>query len=652
MSFLQEHLISFSWKRILIALGSSIFVILLVLGGMSVYGYTQNDQVLPGVNINNLPIGGMTKDELHDVLQKQYTKLLDAGIELTFQVEDAHKSIILPVQEVSENYTIDYLQMDLAKNVDGLVLFGKGSNYLQTGWAAIKTRMQKPGVRLNHITVQRAELIELIEEKTKNSELPEENASVKIHSTAPLYYEISEEKTGMTFKPAAVIDDVLAAWGSLSIPSVELVYEEVKPTITAEDVKTIEGRLAFVIEQGDLTIAYVDPQTEIQRTWDITPQVFASWVLVGHVEDNGLAFTFDMPLLQAYIEENIVPAVNKLPQNAKFEVAESGKVESFQGSRPGVSVNVEKTAEDVLYTFLQRSWHEEGIVSTVNLQTTQEEPLVKMRELNDRGISEVLGVGVSIYRGSPANRINNIANAVRKINGILLAPGEEFSTVAYTKPYTIAGGYLPELVIKGDEVKAEIGGGLCQMSTTLFRMAMNSGLEITMRRPHGLMVSYYNDLTNGLPGTDATIYDPLPDFRFKNDTGNHVLIQAQMDASTSRLILTAWGTNDGRKGWYEPPTLHRWIPAGPTIYRETTDLPPGETKCQHAYTGAEASFTYSRILPSGEKEETLFESLYRAVPETCLVGVEAKVIPEEGVAEPPIEGEVIPEDEGVALIVE
>ena len=88
------------------------------------------------------------------------------------------------------------------------------------------------------------------------------------------------------------------------------------------------------------------------------------------------------------------------------------------------------------------------------------------------------------------------------------------------EPFTIEAGYLPELVIKGDEIKPEIAGGLCQVGTTMFRAAMNSGLKITERQNHSLVVSYYNDLSNGNPGTDATIYDPHPDFRFLNDTGN------------------------------------------------------------------------------------------------------------------------------------
>ena len=193
----------------------------------------------------------------------------------------------------------------------------------------------------------------------------------------------------------------------------------------------------------------------------------------------------------------------------------------------------------------------------------------------------------------------------------------------------MAGGYLPELVIKGDEIKPEVGGGLCQIGTTLFRMAMSAGMEIVERRNHSLVVKYYNDPTNGNPGTDATFYDPKPDFRFRNDTANYVLIQTEMNTVTGELRFYLWGTNDGRKAYYSKPAVKRWIPYGAPKEIGTTKLKPGEKECQNAFKGADASFTYTREFSDGrEKEETVYESHYRALPKICLVGVEEKKVEE------------------------
>jgi vancomycin resistance protein YoaR len=217
---------------------------------------------------------------------------------------------------------------------------------------------------------------------------------------------------------------------------------------------------------------------------------------------------------------------------------------------------------------------------------------------------------------------------VRLLNGLLIAPDETFSLLNALKPFETENGYLPELVIKGDKIQPEIGGGLCQIGTTTFRAAMNSGLPIVSRSNHSLVVSYYNDPANGNPGTDATIYDPAPDFQFKNDTGHYLLFQAEMDETTQNLRFTFWGTSDGRKGSYTPPTVIRWIGVGDPINTETLDLEPGEKKCQSAHVGADTTFTYSVVRPDGTVETTGYPSHYRPLPEICLVGVEELSTPD------------------------
>jgi len=287
----------------------------------------------------------------------------------------------------------------------------------------------------------------------------------------------------------------------------------------------------------------------------------------------------------------------------------------------------------------ERTWHDEGFAREVTASVEQVEPQVKMSDANNFGIKEILGVGISDYSNSPHNRIQNIKNAVKKLNGILIKPGEIFSTLKYTGPFTLENGYLPELVIKGDKMKPEIGGGLCQLGTTLFRMAMNSGMEIVERRNHSLVISHYYDPVNHLPGTDATVYDPAPDFRFRNDTNNYVLIQTFMDTKTEELVFTLWGTNsDGRFGSYTHPEVLRWLPAGEPKNIESDSLAPGEKKCQNAFRGADTSFTYTRTFGDGRKEDRVFESHYRALPQICLIGKTAVPVCEGGACEAGADG--------------
>jgi vancomycin resistance protein YoaR len=325
----------------------------------------------------------------------------------------------------------------------------------------------------------------------------------------------------------------------------------------------------------------------------------------------------------------------KAPENAVFKM-EGDKVVEFKASTNGLKIDIDKTYQDINTLFVTRS--QPGIVATgtIRVAVIQVEPEVKTADVNNLGITDIIGIGISTFKDSHNNRIRNIANAVKRLNGSLIKPGEEFSANHYAGPYTAANGFLPEAVIKGDEIKNEIGGGMCQIGTTLFRMAMNSGMDITERRNHSLVVSYYADPVNGNPGTDATLYEPILDLKFKNDTGNYLLLQTDIDYKKQQLTFTLWGKPDGRSGSYTHPIVERWIGAGAPQMVETDTLPPGKEKCQSGFRGAVARFSYTRTTPSGEKIERVFESYYRPLPRICLVGKSTEV--------GPTDGEILPTD--------
>ena len=247
-----------------------------------------------------------------------------------------------------------------------------------------------------------------------------------------------------------------------------------------------------------------------------------------------------------------------------------------------------------------------------------------MHDSNDLGILELVGAGSSTFKDSHTNRIKNIANAVARLNGTLIKPGEEFSAIKFAGPFTSASGFLPEQIIKGRKIATEVGGGMCQIGTTLFRMAMQTGLPITERHNHSLVVQYYADPVNGNPGTDATLYEPTLDFKFLNDTGHYLLLLTDIDYKKQLLTFSLWGTRDGRSGWYTRPKVSKWIPPPTEIeYVPTDDKAKAVNnksevvKCQSAFRGAVASFTYGRITPSGERIDRVFDSYYRPLPKIC-----------------------------------
>jgi vancomycin resistance protein YoaR len=244
---------------------------------------------------------------------------------------------------------------------------------------------------------------------------------------------------------------------------------------------------------------------------------------------------------------------------------------------------------------------------------------------NPYGIKELIGVGSSNFRGSPKNRRANIDVGRTSLNGILIRPGEEFSLLKALGPVDGEHGYLEELVIKENQTKPEFGGGLCQIGTTTFRAVLASGLPVLERRNHSYRVTYYEldgDGNNIGPGKDATIYEPAPDFKFKNDMATSILIRTYVVSGTDKLVFEFWGTKDGRVSEQTNSVILTSTPPPPKKLIKTTTIPPGTTKCtEHAHPGATAKFTYTVTYPSAEKKENTFMSYYKPWGEVCLAGV-------------------------------
>lgn len=243
----------------------------------------------------------------------------------------------------------------------------------------------------------------------------------------------------------------------------------------------------------------------------------------------------------------LIPAINTKPQNASLSV-KNGKVAEFTLSQSGIELDVEKSLADVVSGILAGT-------RTLMLAVNITPPLIRTETIENLGLVALLGEGVSDFRGSPASRIANIKLGAKKLNGLLILPGKEFSFMNNIGDVDAEEGWQAALVIKGRGVTPEYGGGLCQVSTTMFRAAIYSGLPITERYPHSLRVAYYNP-----QGFDAAVYSPHPDLRFVNDTPSNILIQTKVQGT--KLYFQFYGTPDGREVTLKGPVEYDKKPDG------------------------------------------------------------------------------------------
>lgn len=303
------------------------------------------------------------------------------------------------------------------------------------------------------------------------------------------------------------------------------------------------------------------------------------------------------------------------PKDAVF-IFEKNRVKEFKPEVVGATIDEPNLKTKLMLTL--KDANEE----TIEIPVIQSFPKVKTGDINNLGIKELISVGKSTFSHSIAGRVFNINLAAARINGTLVAPGEDFSFNQAVGDISRASGYQSAYIISGGKTILGDGGGVCQVSTTVFRAALNAGLPITERKAHAYRVGYYEQ--DSKPGIDATVYNPTADLKFKNDTGNYILIQTKVDSKKMAMTVEIYGTKDGRVAVISEPKITSQTPPPATVYIDDPTLPVGQTKqIDWSAWGAKVSFTYK--VTKGEEivTEKTFYSNYQPWQAVYLKGTKS-----------------------------
>jgi vancomycin resistance protein YoaR len=301
-------------------------------------------------------------------------------------------------------------------------------------------------------------------------------------------------------------------------------------------------------------------------------------------------------------------SVNRDPQNPKFQF-DGTRVTEFVPSLDGISLDTEKFKEALVskMDYIQENPDKN---TTLEIPVKRTKPAVSTQEVNSLGIKELIGRGTSTYYHSIPGRVYNVNLAASRINGSLVRPGETFSFNQTLGDVSKLTGYKEAYIISGGKTILGDGGGVCQVSTTLFRAILNAGLPVNERTAHAYRVGYYEQ--NSPAGLDATVYSPRPDFKFTNDTGHHILITAKNDTRNYSLVFELYGTGDGRTASISKPLVSNVSPPLPTIYQDDPNLPSGTLKqTDYAASGARVTFNYSVKRNGEEIHKKTFISNYQ-----------------------------------------
>ena len=563
----------------------------------------------PGIHLGSLDLSGKTPSEARDVLNNQAEALIEDGLFFSY----GEKTINIEVASDSFDPDLSYRLLNFNTEETIQMILSETGN---TSYFRYLFHKFSPKKSLNFPIIYQLEedkLEEIINEVFSELVILPENAFFSFEKNVDNLV-ISPEKIGKEINYQLALEELDNKLKYLEKGVINLKTRSQYPEIKTVDLQKFEEEAKKLINEESLKLRYKKIGSETtSKLWTIKPEKIATWISVSKLANN-LSLSFDQKKIANYLETIIAPEVDIEPTRPRFEI-KNGKVSAWQKGINGQKIDITSSTSLIEKSLLSG----QKDVDLTIIEVLSEDPSSE----ETYNIQEIIGTGHSNFAGSPTNRRKNIQVGAEAVNGVLLAPGEEFSLVKVLGDVSAETGYFPELVIKDNKTIPEYGGGLCQIATTIFRSALQSGLPITARRNHSYRVSYYEPA-----GTDAAVYIPNPDVRFINDTPNYILIQSRL--AKDDIYFDFWGKKDGRSVKIGDPVVYNIVKPAPTKYIETEELAPGEKKCtEKAHNGADAYFDYQVTYPEGATTtpviEKRFNSHYVPWREVCLIG---KVLPD------------------------
>ena len=406
---------------------------------------------------------------------------------------------------------------------------------------------------------------------TINDEIgrPAQNASLTIDG---LTINTTPAQTGLTVDVEAALDALSARITALQPGGeIDLTVTETAPALTDTEATAAYLRTALA---APLTLTAQDADGNPLGPWTVSPEQIAAALrlelttnaggtaeYVVDVDLTGLA-----PTLEALAPGLIIPA-----RNGRFVFDDAtAQLVTLEAAVDARSLNIPATIDalqNAVFNVTERS---------VPLQFDYTQPRYHNAiTAADLGITEMVSSSRTFYTGSTAARRKNIEVGAAFYNGVIIGPEETFSFNEIIGDISEETGFVEGAIIFGGRTVKGIGGGVCQVSTTVFRAAFYGGFPIVERYSHGYRVGYY-ELGGVGPGLDAAIFTPTADFKFVNDTGYHLLIETEFMSDIDAVEFRFYSTNPGRTVEVSEPVLRNVTSPTPTVYEPNANLQPGQ----------------------------------------------------------------------------
>jgi len=560
-------------SRLLVVLSAVLLMAILAIGWMLGPGLDQ--RFVPGVWVWNTSLGGMSSEEAAARLQ---TELPLQQPDIVLLGPEGQRWAFSPADlGISINSEATLAQAyEPGHKTAGERVFSERLNIMLDGTLLSPVLSWNPDIAWRALATVGQELAR-----------PVRDASVQLQGAQVV---LTPGSIGRRMEISQTLEALLPHLYALEPVEVVVPMTDLPPGVDDSQAEQVI-RIAEQILQAPLTLLVPDPKEGDPGPWEIAPDILARMLLIQLAADE-VSVTLDQAALAQHLGP-LAMALYREAVDATFDFnTDTIQLDLITPSVMGREMDVAATVSRI-NEMLADGQH------LVPLVINQIEPgIPDTLTAEDLGVRELVAVGESYFTGSSSARDRNIRLGASKFDGVVIAPGEVFSFNEHLGDVTPEAGYDESYVIIGNRTVPGVGGGICQVATTAFRAAYFGGFPIVERWPHAYRVGYY-ELGGFGPGFDATIYSPIVDFRFKNDTPYHLLVRTEVDAASSRLRYLFYSTATGRTVEQIGPEWGTPIPPGPSVYEYDETLPAGTVKkLESAHNGLSA--VLGRIVKDGD----------------------------------------------------
>jgi vancomycin resistance protein YoaR len=551
-------------------------------------------RIVPNVVVRGVPVGGLTPAQARAAIERRYASFLYGPVLLSYGERAWRPS----AEELGVRLAVD----DAVAQAFALGHDNRRADNLRTAAAAWERGVELPlRLQVDQTAMQRY-LLGI----AASIDAPPADAALALDGPA---IQLTPEAWGVQALVDETSAEITAAMQELEPQPVALRTRALAPRLRAADLAPLAARLHAML---DRPIALSSPQSRCAAAcgWQWSPAQIAGWVRLRYA-----AGAYSVSVDQAAIRKALLPVAAALQEAGSLPRVRwnDGQLQISQPGLPGRGLDANQAMAQVNAALA-------GGPRSIRLALTPLPPPVNEANLASLGISQQIGLGVSSFARSEQYRITNIGAGARQMDGLLIPPGASFSFNDNLGPVTAETGFVEGYAIIDNRTQKEWGGGLCQVSTTVFRAAFWSGLPIAERHEHSFRIGWYEELGEP-PGLDAAIFTGVQDMRFTNDTGGWLLMQSTVDLQRQRLSIALYGPPTGRSVSMGYKVLER-IPA-PTepVYVDDPELPAGSQRKTDSARGGLRVEVYRAISAAGRTlARDTFATTFRPWPDIYVRG--------------------------------